>query len=310
VGIIDASRKKSYKIATWALLAFGVLFFSIGGLIFFAGMMNKPTLPNEIHLTTAGINYNTGTGRYELNVHRRETAIMVNTAPLGSGRRVTFEVLDKDECLHITDRPMSENGARDLTHKNRNGRHTNSIWPGERFFLTLVGGSEQSFQFGETVEILIQSEATSVFLYVNIVLPPDQVKFDFQIVEESRLWLFEEISATQYHDEVYKREPPLLPAARYSYKFVPKLMVWGSEVTDIKPEDMTVIPVEFDSGIRLLGAAPNTDGVDYRGFENIYIPIEIIVAVMSSDEPMEFVFMVTADHFGKHIDFFTLRIVK
>ena len=321
MGIVESSRKKPYKIVTWVLLGFGILFFCIGGLVFLTSTMNNPRMPNEIHLTTAGMNFNQGSGRHELSVFRKETSVMINTAPLGSGRRVTFGI-DKDNHLQITNRSFSDCKTencdhknsrcivKDLTAVNKNDKNINFIWPGERFYLTLAGDSTTSFQFGEVVQILIKSESATTFLDVKIVLPPDQIRFDFQIVEEFWGNEHKEISATEYFNEVYRASvfnPPTLPKAGYSYKFVPKLMVWGSEVRNV---NTSITPVDFDAGIRLLGAPPNTDGVDGRGFENLYIPIEIIMSVYSSGKPMEFVFMITADYYGKHIDFYTLRIVQ
>ena len=312
MGILEISQKKPYKIATWVVLGLGCLFVLLGGLFMLTGVASTPIRPGEIHLATSGIVRDEITGSYKLDISRRETSVMVSTAPLGSGSRVTFDTgtpgnTEPDSginrILRITDAE-----DRDLTATNRNGRHINAIWPGESFIITLVGGAETSFQFGEKVSILVKSEAAEVLLEVNIVLPPGQAGFDFVLREAALHLPVEEIRAQDYYDAVYRSFALGGTLAHGSpYEFVPRFMVWGSEIRNV---DVTVTPVDFAVGfIELQGIPRNTPGWGPFGFENIYIPQEVIVSVMSSRVPMEFVFMVTTYHFGKHIDFFTLRIV-
>jgi hypothetical protein len=305
VGIVEVSRRTPYKIVTWVLLGLGGLFLLIGLLFMVSSMASSPTMPSSINVTATGITQSAAPNEFSLNVTQRETSVMINTAPLGSGSRVTFDILNITDALRITD-----SNERDLVAKNRNGRHINAIWPGESATLTLIGGAETSFQFGETVRIQIRSEGVSAFLNVHISLPVGQeAGFDFHIRDEAFWFQYEVISAQQYYNEVYRhfvegREPH--PRTRSSFEFISRFMVWGSEVRNI---DTTITPVDLDSGIRLRGASPGTEGFGASGFANVFIPQEIVVAVMSSKIPMEFTFMISTDHFGKHIDFFTLRIV-
>ena len=321
MGIVDISQKKPYKIAKWCLLALGCLFLLFGGLFALVGMARTSIMPNEIHLTTNGIFFNEVEGRYSLDVSRVETSVMVNTLPLRSGSPVTFSLLGGGEnAIKITDRPTAESNSKDLTLKNRNGKHVNAIYPGDSFFITLIGGATTPFRFGDTVEITIESGTKFVVFNVNI-LPPDRAEFKFAIRDFGNLDPFPAIPADQYFNEVWRayEDGAPNPASHSRFEFDVSLAIWGSSVRDfanpptfiplgVKNDDGKTI-IEGDSDIHLRGIPEGTEWFT-NGFTNIYIP-QGVIAHARFIEPVNCLFMVTVDYVGvKHIDFFTLRIVK
>jgi hypothetical protein len=339
VGIVEASTKKPYKIITWVLLAFGCLFFLFGGMFLVTSMTANSVPPTSIHFTGNGLNFvNEGAGRYEFDISEYETSVMVNTLPWGSGSRVTFDVLSNSTALRITDRSISDctvrdcdhTGprchARDLTTRNRNGRNHNAIWPGDSFYLTLVGTSTAPFQFGRTVQIQIFSGARTAFLNVNIVLPPDQVNFNFALRKGSDFPITA-ISAAEYRDDIYSlflAGHTQAPRNDSIFRFDSSVDIWGVEISSgirisqpiaVGYINTSGVRINIDSGARLTDIPMGTVGF-INGFSGIYIPLQFLNSVISSGQPMYFIFMVTAEHtaehtqqFGKHIDFFTLRIV-
>jgi hypothetical protein len=340
VGIIEASKNKPYKIITWVLLALGGMFLVFGGLLLATSMSGSSTPPTSIHFTGSGMSFvNEGAGRYEFDIFEPETSVMVNTLPWGSGSRVTFDVLTNSTALRITDRSLSDctvrdcdhTGprchARDLTTKNRNGRHHNAVWPGDSFYLTLVGTPTSPFQFGRTVEIQIFSGARTTFLNVNIVLPPDQARIVSSLSQPAFGLQLTQISARDYYDEIYHlfvTGNAQTPRNESSFKFSSRLEIWNVEVRSgiriAQPVSVGYVNTDgrhipLDSEIRLTDIPMGTIGFE-NGFFGIYIPLNHLVEVINRGRPMDFMFMVTAEHtgdhtqhFGKHIDFFTLRIV-
>jgi len=329
LGIVDVSRRKPYKIAKWSVLALGCLFFVFGGIFLLVGAIGNTINPREIHLVASGVNAVTSgvrTGEYALNVSERETKVMVSTAPLGSGDRVTFSMPGGGtDAIRITNRPTSETNSRDLTARNRNNVNVNWIWPGDSFYITLVGDTETAFKFGQTVEVRIHSGAQTVSLNVTLVLPPHQVEWDFHIREIGPFGRrIESIRAQDYFDGVYCPSigwPGGIPE-HSPYTFSVTLRIWGS----VLPAEINISPsgaednngnrvIEGDTEIRLFGIPSTAVGAS-DGFGNIYIPQEWVTRLdappyLPVGMPTRFHFDITAttEHSGKLLARFTLQIV-
>ena len=309
MGIVGVSKKKPYVIVMWSLVGLGALFFLFGGIFSLSGIGATRTMPSGIRITASGITFdeNAAPPRYNLNVNRKHTQIMINALPLGASSRVTFS-LDVPDCLTITDR-----NGRDLAATNRHGDPINSISPGDSVTLTLIGGGDVQYKFGRTVRIQVSSGYQSVFLYVHIEFPRDQVEFDFSIGHSIFSDTFYWIPARPYMDQVY---------INHNNQINP---------SDAIPENISGSPYLFNASLNVLGAAFNgakfsespIDGIDHgirlfgtqfdngRSFNNIYIPIEVLRSV-GAGSSRTFRFKITADltatNFGIHIDYFDLVI--
>jgi len=290
VGVLQITEKTGYKIAKWVVLALAVVLIGAGGLIALTsgvGGGNDAPPPEAMHITAPGLVAHPELGRYSMSVFQKETSIMVNTYPWGSSRRVNFEIQQGAEHLDIT--PW--------------------VWPGSMAIMTLLPHDGQ-YQFGQTIIILISSGQVQEFLHVHLVLPPDQVSFNFGLRNVRTGVRIDEISAGSYFQDVHAGGA--VPDGSGSiFEFSAGLNVFGGHIAGTQ---FTASPQgTMDHGIRLFGIAEDEQhpsGV--RRFSNIFIPLEIVMQLIDSRDPnayREFRFMISAEHLGStHIDFFVLRI--
>jgi hypothetical protein len=317
LGIVGVSQKKGYRIAKWVCLGFGCLFFVLGGIFLLAGLGNVNVRPSRIHFAAAGLSEPSDDETfYSLDVFKPTTALHVNTGPFGSARRITFTIIEGEDCLTITPR----------------------IWPGETAEITLKGDTHTAFQFGRTAIISVRSGQAQEFLHINIVLPPDQVSFGFNIHDLRNDVNLEgnAISARAYRDEVYRGYPgSVSPTPPFSSSFVlnTAFRVWGAAISQASPADVSsgntagrvvisALPNGMDTGVRLFGV--NSGDIAFpdlpSGFTNIYIPFEILRSVIAdpsenASATIRFLiigdyYMLSKDHPVRSISFFELRIVK
>ena len=124
------------------------------------------------------------------------------------------------------------------------------------------------------------------------------------------------ISAEAYRKEVYSSSSGNLTPIKFwsSYVFDPSLLVFGERVSGVNFRE---VPSLFDDGIRLFGVErdehSNFPDLLNTSFNNIYIPYTILKEIeLSPDANAEYVarVYVECDYYGKHLDFFELRIVK
>lgn len=293
MGIVQVSEKKGYKVLKWVMLVLGVICLGGGGVMLLSGLGGGGSSfsPQKIHFTAPGLVAHEDMNYYSMEVFKKHTSIMVNTSPWGSSRRVNFEILQGEEYLTITP----------------------SIWPGELAVMTLVGDANNPYQFGKTVIISVKSGQEHEFLHVMIVLPPDQVSFQFELKNESTGWPITEISAETYYKDVYSNYPISIEAAS-KFQFNARLNVFGGLVAGTQ---FRASPQGTDYHIRLFGVSendPNPSGLQPgQIFRNIYIPVEVIRQVKDSDNPnayRTFRFMISSEYLGQHIGFFELRIIR
>lgn len=289
MGLVQVSEKKGYKILKWAMLVIGGLLFAGGGVFILTTLGGGAVInPQKIHFTAPGLIAHQEDGYYSMDVFKKYTHIMVNTSPWGSSQKVTFEIQQGAESLEITP----------------------SIWPGESAVITLIGDQNTPYQFGRLAVILVKSGQEHEFLHVNILLPPDQVSFSFQLRNERATGqILNELSAATYFADVY-HDYPTSVESKSRFVFSSKLNVYGGivEATHFK-----ATPQGVDHGVRLFGV--NEDDIPPSGlsvgstFTNIYIPVTILLQIIDSKVPMTFRFMISAEYLGDHISFFELKVI-
>ena len=305
MGIVNASRKLGYKIAMWSMLVIGIGFLALSGIFILSGGMES-TKPNKLFLTDNGI-YMDSDGEYNMDVWQKETSVMASTSPKGSSERITFAIVDGDDCLQISD-----SKGKDINGKG-------FIWPGASAKLTLSGGSNTSYKFGRTVKIDVKSHLESRRLNVKICLPPDQVGFSYRLYNFTNNFdlLNYAISAPSYESYV-KYGPDEKPTSALSpFVFEPKIIIFG---TEIQADKFSAVWIDAGSAeiasfyqMRLFGIEKGDPDVS-GGFGNMYIPQYILNQVKSGSKPEVFTFLVTAtaQYEGvdyPFIDYFNLTIV-
>lgn len=290
MGIVQVSEKKAYKIFKWGMLTLGCILVLVGGFIMLSGGGGAPSIsPDKIHISAPGLVYYADDNYYGMDVFQKDTSIMVNTSPIGASRRVTFTIFQGAECLSIT--PATQ--------------------PGGIATITLKGDSKTPYKFGGIVRVLVKSDQVSEELRVRIVLPSDQVRFNFGLWDEGGS--VAEVSAFNYFNQVYSDYPFI--AEKSDYIFTSTLNVFGGLVDG---KNFQASPRGVDYGIRLFGVpkddpSPPSGLTSGQGFKNIYIPIEVLLQVMESPHANAydtFRFMISAEYEGSHINFFELKIVK
>lgn len=289
MGLVQISEKKAYKVLKWAMLVIGGLLFGAGGVFMVTGLGGGGSTlsPEKIHFTAPGLIAHPEEGYYSMDVFKKNTYVMVNTSPWGSSQKVTFEIQQGAESLSISP----------------------AIWPGETAVLTLIGDEYTPYQFGRTAVILVKSGQEQEFLHVNIVLPPDQVSFKFQLKNERTGQLLNELSAGSYFADVY-HDYPISTETKSRFEFSSTLNVFGGllEATQFKAN-----PQDLDDGIRLFGVTE--DDIPPPGlsvgssFTNIYIPVVLLLDIIQSKTAKTYSFMISAEYLGQHVNFFELKIV-
>lgn len=275
------SEKLGYKIAMWALLGFAVLFLAAGGIFMLSGG-TAAAAPNRIYLS--GSNSAVGAdGEYYMSVYERQTAVMASTSPLGSSKRLTFQVVEGEDCLDITP----------------------SVWPGESAVITLKGDSGIAFKFGGTARIFVKTKngQQSAYLNVKICLPPHALASEFVLryyPSFSQVYSGT-ISAQYYNYEVYEGEHgqynSLNPRNSSAYIMDCTVTAFGAKI----------------AGVTFTAAAQDANYADIKlfgkaGFTGIFVPQEFL----SGKNDIVVRFMVVAEHesFGEYVDFFDLYIIK
>ena len=296
----NTSQKLWYKIVTWVVLVIAGVVLLMGGVFLLTGSP-VVTLPNELCLTAAGLKAGLAPdqdGEYHLSVYQKKTALAVSTSPRGSSSEVTFNIEWGDSFINV-----------EAPRKSKDGLP--SIWPGDFADLVLKEDEHNGFYFNnlQPIRIRIKSDQQSAVLNVKICLPADQVKFDFQLTSSFYGFALTEISAQDYMDIIYGGyENAVGP-----YKFNAGFSVLGNELSNVtieEPEEVSDIP----TGIKLLGFKlddPEHFSDFPSGFANIFIPRDWLEWILQKpNASITARFKITVDYYGKHIDFFELRIVK
>ena len=293
MGFVDISRQTGYKVATWVLLAVGVVFFLIAGMFALSGNRDVGPPAQGVFLTASGMVYNHPI--YNFEVFKKETEVMVSVYPAGSARLTSVDVRSGGEFIEVIDK-------KGIKVNNTRGR---GIWPGDKFYLVLIPDDSDSYGFGQEVEIYFRSGNRDVVLSVDISLPRGEVGFDFVIRDTVvRTRTYETIRAEDYLAYTGWINNSTTPVRFPLPFFIDKnLTVWGKTV-DPSNVTWTATPVGISFDIDLFhenSPSGNPDG--------IYIPPWPLLESYWQGKTVVVRFMITATYSRQnYIEFYDLTI--
>lgn len=277
----------------WFALGIGVMFFLLGAFLAIAANGNSGPPAESVHLTASGMNYNHP--RYNLEVFKKETEIMVAVSPAGSARLTNIDVQSGSEFIEVQDK----NGKKVNNVRNR------GIWPGDKAFLVLIPDDSDSYGFGQEVEIYFRSGNRSATLVVSITLPQGEVGFDF-VLRDTRVPTRTSTSIPAEDYLVYNgwlTDSTTVARMPLPYYIDKNITVWG-KVVDPNIVTWTATPVGVSFDIDLF-----RENFPRNNPDGIYIPPWPLLESYWQNKTVVVRFMITAMYSNQsYIEFYDLTI--